>query len=395
MVAAAKRRSTPSKTRLAQGLRRQLEAAKRDRTPRRFYENVRESFALGHLRFEEISPSEIFAQTVPGGREIVNAVRAYDEQELAYLMESDAVNTGDFVKIVTLAITGTIEAMDLPTLLQDRLATVRTTNFDRERYTGIGELGDQAEVVNEGQPYPLAGVGPHWQDTPITKKRGFTVGITKEAVFFDRTGQVVQRCQDVIKWMQVNKEKRIMAMVAGNVNTYNWDGDYFDTYLNGAGSDPYDNVSGGNPFVNHKSIETVETLRAELRSPDTDEPLDLGDETLVLGPPALKPSFSRVLGANEIRRTDGDTVTIGPNPVSQYQWLTSGYLRDAQGDNTTWYIGDPKKAFEYIQNWGITPQTAGANSEMDFTNDIVLRFKASERATEHVKEPRYMNKCTI
>ena len=391
----ATKHRTPGKRRLAQGLRRQLEAAKRDRNPRVFFENVRESFTLGHLGLEDISLRALFEEIIPQGREIVQAWECNDFQELSYIQEMDAVNTADFVKILTLAVSGTVLGdWELPDLLQDRIARVRTTNLDRERITGIGEIGDKAKEVAEGQPYPLAGVGPNWMDTPVTKKRGMIVPVTKEAIFFDRTGQLRDKCSQVVKWMRVNKEKRLIALLIGNVNNYNWNGTSYSTYQNGGANELFDNTIAGNPFVNHKSLQSVITQRSKLRSPDTNEPLDLGVNRLVLGPPELEPEFQRVFGAKEIRQTDGSTVTIGSNPAGGYNWVTSPYIRDLQGNSTDWYVGDPAAAFLYLQNWGITPETAGRGSEMDFTNDIVLRFKVSERAAEFVEEPRHMTKST-
>ncbi len=47
-----------------------------------------------------------------------------------------------------------------------------------------------------------------------------------------------------------------------------------------------------------------------------------------------------------------------------------------------------------MENWPITVTQAPVGSEADFTNDIVLRFKASERGAAAVLNPRYVVKCT-
>ena len=61
---------------------------------------------------------------------------------------------------------------------------------------------------------------------------------------------------------------------------------------------------------------------------------------------------------------------------------------------STWFIGDPARAFAYMENWPITVVSAPDNSEAEFTHDIVSRFKVSERGAAAVIEPRYMVKCT-
>ena len=57
-----------------------------------------------------------------------------------------------------------------------------------------------------------------------------------------------------------------------------------------------------------------------------------------------------------------------------------------------WFLGDFRRAFAYMENWPITVTQAPANSEADFNQDIVLRFKASERGAAAVINPRYVIK---
>jgi hypothetical protein len=59
-----------------------------------------------------------------------------------------------------------------------------------------------------------------------------------------------------------------------------------------------------------------------------------------------------------------------------------------------WFVGDFRKAFAYMENWPITVTQAPINSEADFNNDILLRFKASERGAAAVINPRFVVKCT-
>jgi hypothetical protein len=53
-------------------------------------------------------------------------------------------------------------------------------------------------------------------------------------------------------------------------------------------------------------------------------------------------------------------------------------------------MGDFKRAFEWVSNWPITVVQAPSNSEPEFTQDIVLRWKASERGVCAVIDPRYV-----
>ncbi len=59
-----------------------------------------------------------------------------------------------------------------------------------------------------------------------------------------------------------------------------------------------------------------------------------------------------------------------------------------------WLLGDFKKAFAYMENWPITVTQAPQNSEAEFTQDIVVRFKASERGAAAVLNPRFIVQST-
>jgi hypothetical protein len=45
-----------------------------------------------------------------------------------------------------------------------------------------------------------------------------------------------------------------------------------------------------------------------------------------------------------------------------------------------------------MENWPLSVVQAPANSEVEFTQDVVLRWKASERGAAATLEPRYMQK---
>ena len=94
--------------------------------------------------------------------------------------------------------------------------------------------------------------------------------------------------------------------------------------------------------------------------------------------------------ATEIEQVDNQanasTVrTFAPNPMAgNYRVVSSRLLRarlSTAGEPTSnWYLGNFRKAFAYMENWGITVTQAPQNSEAEFTQDIMIRFKASERA---------------
>ena len=57
-----------------------------------------------------------------------------------------------------------------------------------------------------------------------------------------------------------------------------------------------------------------------------------------------------------------------------------------------WFYGNFQKAFAYMENWPITVVQAPVNSEVEFTHDIPFRWKASERGTPAVLDPRFVQR---
>jgi hypothetical protein len=284
--------------------------------------------------------------------------------------------------------------------IADQVSTTVQTQFSGEKIPGISGIGDVADTVRENDPYPLAGVGQDYIETPETTKRGFIVPVTKEAIFFDRTGILLQRAGDVGYWLGVNKEKRVLDVALGIVNNYKRKSLSIDTYSDVSGSHDWDNLAGSNALVDWTDIENAELLFDAITDPNTGEPIMLDPSTIIV-PTALVHTARRIVNATEIQHVQGskDVTEIGirtrsANPLRSYAILSNQYVKLRTSSASTWFLGDFKRAFSYMENWGVTTIAAPANSEMEFTHDIVQRYKVSERGVAAVTEPRRVVKCT-
>jgi hypothetical protein len=124
----------------------------------------------------------------------------------------------------------------------------------------------------------------------------------------------------------------------------------------------------------------------------------------VLVTPAYRHAAHRVFNALEVQFSPASsaTTTLAVNPLSNYRVVDSrlAYRRIVASGQTAadakkwWFIGDFKKAFAYMENWPITVTQSAAGSEADFSQDIVVRFKASERGAAAVLNPRFVVKNT-
>ncbi len=293
-----------------------------------------------------------------------------------------------------------MEAYTQEAFVMSRLVDSISTRLDGEKIPGVARIADQVDEVSPGMPYPHLGFGEDYIETPSTTKRGFIVPVTKEAIFFDRTHLVLSRAAEVGEILGLNKEKRLLDLLIGVTNNYKWRGATYNTYQS---STPWINVKASNELVDWTNVDAAEQLFADILDPNTGEPV-LCTASTVLVMPAYRHAAHRVFNAAEIHYAGSGaaTTTIAANPLGNYRAVESrlAYRRvlasgvAAVDAKKWWFIGDFRKAFAYMENWPITVTQSPPGSEADFNQDIVVRFKASERGAAAVINPRYVVKNT-
>jgi hypothetical protein len=384
-------------------LRRLYEAAVKDRMPDKFFDEFGEALRRKQVVADEFSIRALFEQFVPGGREMVDSwsPRHGGGQSTLLLEEAGAVTSGAFSRISgQLMYSAILDAFRSEQFVFSSLVRTIPTQFSGEKLAGISRIGDEAEIVGEGRPYPQVGVSEDYIETPATTKRGLIVSLTKEAVFYDRTNVLMQRCREVGEFLGLNKEKRIIDCVIdenATAHRYKWKGTTYATYQ---ASSPWINVTATNALVDWTNVDKAEQTMANLVDPYTGEPILVTPRHLVVTRQLLY-TARRVVNATEIRvntpgyATSGNpTETVTTNPVVGYQIVSSILLAARMATDTNWFVGDIGRAFAYMENWPISVVQAPSNSEVEFTQDIVMRWKASERGAAATLEPRYMHKST-
>jgi len=370
---------------------------------------LREQLESGEIKPEEFSLRDLFENLVFDrsgdciGREVLNAMDPRQVDGIDFLEAGNAVDTSAFSNITgQIVFSKMMERYNDPGFIWPQLCETVPTQLNGEKIPGIGRLGDVSETVGEGRPYPTVGLEEDWVTTPETQKRGHIVPVTKEAIFFDRTGLVLRNAGEVGYWLGVNKEKRVIDIATGQANNHNWKGTAYNTYYASGDSGPWINKAVA-ALADWTDINEIELLFEGMTDPVTGEPIVLGPSRIMLVPGALAATAWRVVSATEVQHVDNQANaatyrTVGANPIGgfrqPYQVVTSPLVYSRTSSATTWFYGDPKKAFAYMENWGIVTQQAGANSEADFNQDIVVRYKASERGVAASVNPRYMCQAT-
>ena len=278
---------------------------------------------------------------------------------------------------------------------------------DTEKVPGISEIGDEAEIVQESEPYPLMGVSEDYIEVGAKQKRGFIVPVTKEAIFGDRTGMLLERCKKGGKWMGVNKEKRLIdcaidenggaKSIALGGHRYHWKGTSYASYQ---ATTPWINIKTSNGLSDWTSINAAWLLLAQMVDPYTGEPIMFQPKDLIVTPQNLWLA-SRIISATEVRSTAPGFATSGTpqqtssgNPVQlvlkNLQVVSSRLLAARAATDTDWWLGNLSESFAYVENWGIITEDAPSNSSEAFHRDITMMFKASEKGVAATIEPRGM-----
>ncbi len=371
-------------------------------------QHLGEALANRHLRPEDFSLRDLAEATIPDGREFVRLLDPMSKAGGIDLMEAaDSVDTSAFSNITGQIVYSKImEGFTSEAFVASTMVETIPTRFSGEKIPGIGQIGDQAEAVDEGAPFPHVGLTEDYIETPVTTKRGLIVPVTKEAVFFDRTHLVLRRAGEVGEFLGLNKEKRILDCIIDGNSTdhqYNWKGTTYATYQSSGDDGPWINEQGSVPLVDWTSVNAAEQLLAAIVDPNTQEPVLVTADTILVCPELLH-TARRIISATEILQVDNQanpsTVrTVAANPMAgEYRVVSSRLLRArlsaASQATSNWYLGNFRKAFAYMENWPITVTQAPQNSEAEFTQDIVIRFKASERGAAATLEPRFAIKNT-
>jgi hypothetical protein len=299
--------------------------------------------------------------------------------------------------------------------------TIPTRLKDGEKMPGVtwkntDDDGIDTDDVKEGMPYPRLGLTQKYIETPPPIKYGRIMPVTKEAVFFDRTGQVLDQAGKVGEYLALKKEKLLMDAIVGygggstpaftHGGKWKYNGTEFAVYeTNTVDFSSYFYINQiTDVLTDHTDITAAMIKYSDLRDPNTREPIAINSPLTLLVPPALEQVARRIANASELRYTSGTETTIYDNPYKgMFTAIPSQYMLrrlidggSVSGANAAkhWLLGDFSKGFAWMECWDITPSTSPTNSTMEFEQDIIFEAKASMMGTPAVIAPQYVLRST-
>lgn len=316
------------------------------------------------------------------------------------------------INAYSLAVGGLIQAQILekyqnPAFVVRGLFETRTTKLNGEKLIGTSAIGDASKRRKESQQHPRAGFGERWVQTPETYESALAVEVTRESVFFDLTGQVLDTAAAVGEEIGYREEIDCIDVLAGISNTYSYKGTSYNTYQTAT------------PWINDqvKALATVSDVNDSLQllnnmnDPETGKRI-LVDATEIVTVPSVLLVAENVLHSTEYeRRADSLTqITKAANPfLNRFKVVTTPLLHQRHTDATAavspdrpgglglseanskrWYHGNLKKGFAFMQNWPLTVSQASPQEYEMLDRGIIAAYFANMRGTPAVKDPRFV-----
>jgi hypothetical protein len=292
----------------------------------------------------------------------------------------------------------------------DQLCTTVPSKLKREFIPGISMPTDNAFEITEGMPFPESNVNEDYVQTNTTKHFGLMLKLTFSAVFFDRTNLLLKQAKQMGEGLAYFKLQNLLRYVlgihtvAGGKVPFSWKGQTYDIFQ---ASTPWVNTKTTNALVDYTDIELAALAASVNNDPNTGRPIMFRPKVLLV-PTALEMTAKRIVNSTLVRFGDGASASVGTefaNPISdmKLQIVVSevakrllddeGGLTATQADGT-WFLGDPKKAFAWIQNWPYRELQLADGSDLKFERDVWYGYRGDERGEGACLEPRHWVKCS-
>lgn len=369
---------------------------------------LRAAINEGQIKSREFDFGKLFSECF--GHENYQACKSNGESPQGVMQrfkEEGAVTTAAFTnisgQIIYSATLDRYKSEDF--VFAKMIPEVKATILDGEKIAGITEIGDVSAIRKEGDPYQLAGVGEDWIFTPAVPDRGRIVALTWEAIFNDRTGQLLEVAGDVGYWIGYGEEVLAIDCIVDENTTahrYNWRGTVIASYNDNTGTHTWDNKSASNTLTDWTSLNTAEQVFNGLTNPYTGTPIMIEPKHLVVTK-QNEQTARRIVSATEIRvitpgyATSGaPTQTNMANPYNnKYTVVTSRLLAARTVTDTDWFLGDITQLAKRMVAEPMQVVQAPTNSKDDFERRIVSQYRANKRYAHAVVQPRAVVKATV
>lgn len=339
-----------------------------------------------------------------------------------YIREA-AIGPETFVDINTfnLSIAGLINAEIMerfahPKYIGKDLVTVKPTKMNGQKLIGISPVRPQTAAAKArfaGEMHAEVGLGAAYQTTPETVEQALKIKVTREAAFFDLTGDVLDAAGEGIgDELGYGMEKDIADGVMGVTSSYNRNGTAYATYQT---TSPYINDLA-NPFSDETDIDDARQLFVGMTDPETGREIQVDGRT-ILCMPGRELKFRDQLFAPNVqvgtqaagnfpsrwKMTSSQINAVGAGGAYTIVSLSSiwynrataatGLNLSASDAKEYWWVGDFPQAFFWMENWPLTPWQANADELAMKDQGLIAVYGCNYRGVMYSREPRRAVRC--
>jgi hypothetical protein len=130
------------------------------------------------------------------------------------LMEAGAIGAVDSTAFAgvtgQLLVTEMLKPYENEEYMVRKMIPTYPSRLKQERIIGLAPPKDPNNdglLVEEGQEFTNIGFAEQYIQTPLVRKYGKIIGLTKEAIFFDRTGDITKIAADLGDMLAFNEER--------------------------------------------------------------------------------------------------------------------------------------------------------------------------------------------
>jgi hypothetical protein len=336
-------------------------------------------------------------------------LRSADASEVAL-----AINSSAFPTISKVVINK--EIMDNYTFYGENVdqlvSEMDATRTDVEYIAGFTDP-EAPELRLEGMSYQETSFGE--KDCQVVMADfGRMISVTREAIFNDRTGQLLEqarmigqlggqhRAKMIIQTLEV-RPRTAFKEVTSKAFTYKGTS-YADTsFYNATNHTAIDgrtniNLKTSNALADYTDVQNALDLFTDMKTPSGHELTVVPTLVIVHEKLATKAfqifntdQFAMVgQGKDEAALISHSINPFGPNGLKKFQVYSSRYINTS----TTWYIGDPKRQLKWLWVWRPATASLASSAEKAFTNNIVTTYKFSYHGGAGQSDYTYLVKNT-
>lgn len=381
------------------------------------------------IHHEEFSIRDLYSEFI--GRDVIDGLLNPKNGDDTQLREAlDPVLSTNFQNInaVNATIGGLVEqrvlaGFTLPEFIADQVFETMPTSVNGGKLIGLPNITPSDGFTGEGEEHSQAGQSERWVIAPANKKKTRKLGLTREAVAYDLTGQLMSDGESMGKTLAYEKDywcggvamgidfiAGTPGFVAGLINnTYIYKGQPTDspnaTYQTAAGTGTSAKYNYINKFQNvladYKNFQAVQAKLNLMREFETGFPITAKLKDVLVSPNS-EYNARLVIHSTQVLNTTGTSGlsgvgvgTFAANPVPNVRILSSNIwnklLVDSGVSQTNadirWWAGDLKAGLVWREVWPMQVLPGNPSSLEMLDRQIVAAWFGSWYGTPMVRSP--------